>query len=49
MAAGLPAEVLHIIAMHAGEGNLGKRIAEAVIVHHCDFIHFESVKASMGL
>ena len=38
---GLPDEVLHIIAMHAKEGNLGKRIPEAIIVHHADFVNFE--------
>jgi len=48
MACGLPAEVVHIIAMHAKEGDLGKRIPEAVIIHHCDFIHFETVKAITG-
>jgi len=48
MAADLPPEVLHIIAMHAKEGNLGKRIAEGVIIHHCDFVHFESIKAVTG-
>lgn len=48
MAAGLPPEIIHIIAMHAKEGDLGKRIAEAVIIHHCDFVHFESVKAVAG-
>lgn len=48
MACNAPAEVVHIIAMHAKEGDLGKRIPEAVIVHHCDFIHFETVKALTG-
>jgi putative nucleotidyltransferase with HDIG domain len=48
MSADLPAEILHIIAMHAKEGDLGKRIAEGVIIHHCDFIHFESIKAKTG-
>jgi putative nucleotidyltransferase with HDIG domain len=48
MACDMPPEVVHIIAMHAKEGDLGKRIPEAVIVHHCDFIHFETVKALTG-
>ena len=39
---GLPDEVLHMIAMHAKEGNLGKRIPEAVLIHHADFMNFES-------
>jgi putative nucleotidyltransferase with HDIG domain len=38
---GLPDEVLHMIAVHAKEGDLGKRIPEAVIIHHADFINFE--------
>lgn len=48
MACDAPAEIVHIIAMHAKEGDLGKRIPEAVIIHHCDFIHFETVKALTG-
>ena len=43
--AGIPAAVQHIIAMHAKEGNLGKRTVEGVIVHHADFTNFESLKA----
>jgi putative nucleotidyltransferase with HDIG domain len=38
--AGVPAEVCHIIATHAGEGNLVKRTTEAYIVHHADFMTF---------
>lgn len=38
---GIPFEILHMIAMHAKEGNLGKRIPEAVIIHHADFTNFE--------
>jgi hypothetical protein len=37
---GLPAEVCHIIATHAGEGNMVKRTTEAYIVHHADFMTF---------
>ncbi len=37
---GLPPEVLHIIAAHAGEGDHVKRTVEAYIVHHCDFMTF---------
>jgi putative nucleotidyltransferase with HDIG domain len=36
----LPAEVCHIIATHAGEGNMVKRTTEAYIVHHADFMTF---------
>jgi len=37
---GVPAEVCHIIAAHAGEGDLIKRSTEAYIVHHADFLTF---------
>jgi putative nucleotidyltransferase with HDIG domain len=37
---GIPAEVCHIIATHAGEGDLVKRTTEAYIVHHADFMTF---------
>jgi len=43
---GVPAEVCHIIATHAGEGNLVKRTTEAYIVHHADFMTFEPFKAN---
>ncbi len=43
-AAGLPDEVVHMIAVHAKEGDHGKRIPEAVIIHHADFINFEIFK-----
>jgi putative nucleotidyltransferase with HDIG domain len=36
----VPAEVCHIIATHAGEGDLVKRTTEAYIVHHADFMTF---------
>lgn len=38
---GVPASVCHIIATHAGEGNMVKRTVEASIVHHADFMTFE--------
>ncbi len=38
--AGVPAEVCHIIAAHAGEGDMIKRTAEAYVVHHADFMTF---------
>jgi len=38
---GVPTEVCHIIAAHAGEGDLIKRSVEAYIVHHADFMTFE--------
>jgi len=41
---GLPDEVTHMVATHAKEGSLGKRTAEAWIVHHADFMSFEAMK-----
>lgn len=38
---GVTAEVCHIIATHAGEGNMVKRTTEAFVVHHADFMTFE--------
>ncbi|MCD4678762.1 MAG: HDIG domain-containing protein, partial [Bacteroidales bacterium] len=37
---GIPPEVCHIIAAHAGEGNMIKRSTEAYVVHHADFMTF---------
>ena len=37
---GVPAEVCHIIATHAGEGNMVKRTTEAYVLHHADFMTF---------
>ena len=41
---GVPPEVCHIIAAHAGEGDLVKRTTEAYIVHHADFMSFMPFK-----
>lgn len=41
---GLPPAVIHVIAVHAREGDGARRIPEAIIVHHADFIVFESLK-----
>ncbi len=40
MMCGVPDEVCHIIAAHAGEGDLVRRSTEATIVHHADFMSF---------
>ncbi len=40
MQCGVPDRVLHIIAAHAGEGEMVKRTVEAYIVHHTDFMSF---------
>ena len=44
---GVPPEVCHIIAAHAGEGNLVKRSTEAYIVHHADFMTFLPFKSRL--
>ncbi|MBU1660229.1 MAG: HDIG domain-containing protein [Chloroflexi bacterium] len=44
---GVPAEVCHIIAAHAGEGDLIKRTTEAYIVHHADFMTFLPFKSRL--
>jgi putative nucleotidyltransferase with HDIG domain len=41
---GLPLEVSHIVMSHSEEGDKVKRIPEAILVHHCDFIDFEIAK-----
>ena len=40
---GLPAEVQHIIATHAGEGDKVQRTTEATLVNHADFMSFHSM------
>jgi putative nucleotidyltransferase with HDIG domain len=47
--AGVPAEVCHIIATHAGEGNMVKRTTEAYIVHHADFMTFLPFKERLKI
>jgi len=46
---GVPAEVCHIIATHAGEGNMVKRTTEAYIVHHADFMTFLPFKERLKI
>ena len=43
---GVPDEILHIIAVHAGEGDGRWRSTEGIIVHHADFINFEPFYAA---
>jgi len=45
MMCGVPDRVCHVIAAHAGEGDLVQRSAEAFIVHHADFMAYEPFKA----
>ena len=44
---GVPAPVCHIIAAHAGEGDMVKRSVEAYIVHHADFMTFLPFKSRL--
>jgi putative nucleotidyltransferase with HDIG domain len=41
---GIPFEILHMIAYHSKEGDLGKRITEAIVIHHADFVNFEPLR-----
>ncbi|MCX6640170.1 MAG: HDIG domain-containing protein [bacterium] len=41
---GLPDKVVHIVAVHAKEGEGGYRCPEAVAVHHVDFVNFEPLR-----
>ena len=45
---GLSLPVVHIIAAHAGEGNMVSRTPEAILIHHCDMVDFETTKARLG-
>jgi len=42
--AGIPPEVGHIVISHSEEGESVSRTAEAILIHHCDFIDFEIAK-----
>ena len=46
---GVRAEVCHIIATHAGEGDMVKRTTEAYIVHHADFMTFLPFKERLKI
>jgi len=46
---GVPPEVCHIIATHAGEGDLLKRTTEAYLVHHADFMTFLPFKERLKI
>ena len=45
---GVPAQVCHIIAAHAHEGDLALRTTEAYIVHHADFMTFLPFKERLN-
>ena len=46
---GVPPEVCHIIATHAGEGDMVQRSTEAYLVHHADFMTFLPFKSRLKL
>ncbi|HRY31903.1 MAG TPA: HDIG domain-containing protein [Bacteroidales bacterium] len=46
---GVPPAVCHIIATHAGEGNMVKRSTEAYVVHHADFMTFEPFRERLKI
>jgi len=46
---GISAEICHIIAAHATEGNLVKRSTEAYVVHHADFMTFLPFKSRLKI
>lgn len=48
-ACGVPPSVCHIIATHAGEGEMVKRTTEATIVHHADFMTFIPFKERLKI
>lgn len=43
-ASGIPDEILHMIAYHSKEGDMVKRSPESTLIHHADFINFETFK-----
>lgn len=45
----VPAAVCHIIAAHAGEGDMVKRTTEAYVVHHADFMTFLPFKERLKI
>jgi putative nucleotidyltransferase with HDIG domain len=40
---GIPTMICHLIAMHAKEGEGGRRNPEAWIIHYADFVNFRSL------
>jgi putative nucleotidyltransferase with HDIG domain len=41
---GIPTMICHLIAMHAKEGEGGRRNPEAWIIHYADFVNFRSLQ-----
>ncbi len=46
---GVPPVICHIIATHAGEGDMVKRTTEAYLVHHADFMTFLPFKSRLKI
>jgi len=46
---GLPERLAHILAAHSKEGEFVKRLPEAILIFHCDFIDFEIEKHKYGM
>jgi putative nucleotidyltransferase with HDIG domain len=44
---GLDDKIINIIAGHSKEGDHGWRCNEAIIIHHADFVFFDTVKATL--
>ena len=44
MAAGLPDEVVHAVAVHSKDGEGRRETPEAVLLHHIDFMNYEALK-----
>lgn len=41
---GLPETIVHMIAVHAKEGDGGYRCPEAVVIHYADFMNFDPLR-----
>jgi hypothetical protein len=41
---GIPNAVMHVVATHSKEGDLGRRFPESIIFHHADFTDFDLVR-----
>jgi putative nucleotidyltransferase with HDIG domain len=48
MELGLPLAVVHVIAAHAGEGDMVSRTPEAITVHHVDMVDFDIARVRLG-
>ena len=46
--AGLPEELVHIIAVHSTEGDSVRRTLEAICVYHADWTQWEALKEVIG-